>query len=69
MGFRKPFSNTKDIIEIACYTLYQSEKAVKVDAGDREVWLPISQLEDWPDVGEFGVVLMPEWLAKDKGLI
>jgi len=66
---RRPFSNARDIIEIACFTLYQTEKAVKIDAGDRVVWLPISQLEDWPDVGQDGVVLMPEWLAKDKELI
>lgn len=70
MESRRPFSNAKDIIEIEAYTLYQSEKAIKVDVGDRgEIWLPISQLEEWPDVGQEGVVWMPEWLAKEKGLI
>lgn len=69
MGRKRPFSNARDIIEIACFTLYQTEAAVRIDAGDKEVWLPISQLEDWPDVGCDGVVLLPEWLAKKKELI
>lgn len=66
---RRPFSNKPHLIEITCFTLYETEKAVRVDAGDKEVWLPMSQLEDWPEIGCDGVVIMPEWLAKEKELI
>lgn len=69
MEFSKPFSNKPNLIEIACYTIYQTEKAIQIDDGMRVVWLPISQCEDWPDVGFDGVVILPEWLAKDKEMI
>jgi hypothetical protein len=40
------------------------------DDGDRDnaVWLPLSQIE-MVSKGQWVEVTMPEWLAKDKGLI
>lgn len=50
--------------------LRETELAIHVDCGgDVPVWLPKSQLEDWPYVGESGSVLLPVWLAEDKGLV
>lgn len=39
--------------------------------GDKEVWLPCSQIEDETvlEDGKTVELLIPEWLAKDKGLI
>lgn len=58
-------------IEVFGSTVHETDEAIMCDfgmAGD-VVWLPKSQLEDWPDVGDSGEVLMPEWLAEEKGLM
>lgn len=71
----RPFSNQKNLVEIEASVVAETEEgkttvgAVRINAGDKIVWLPKSQLEDWPDVGEYGTVLMPDWLAREKGLI
>jgi len=55
-----------DIIDIAGEIRAETDKAIQFFDGDRTVWLPRSQIEiDAID----GAVAMPEWLAKDKGLI
>jgi hypothetical protein len=54
-----------DLIEIAVILVGESEKAWKVDAGgEKPAWLPKSQCEF-----EDGTLTLPEWLAKEKGLI
>jgi hypothetical protein len=47
----------------------RTDKAILVDDGKVSVWLPLSQVEveEYRD-GTYTVTL-PEWLAKDKGLI
>jgi hypothetical protein len=45
---------------------YETEKAYLFNDGTRTVWLPKSYCEWDPDAKE---MTMPEWLAKDKGLI
>ena len=68
--YRKPFSNSKYMVEIACSTIQETEKAVLIDIGLKEpVWLPKSQLEDWPDKGYDGEIILSEQYAKKKGLI
>lgn len=52
----------------------QTDLAIHVDfdgTGDPDdyVWLPKSQLEDWPDVGDTGEIMIPQWLAEDKGIV
>lgn len=60
----------KDLIEITGTALHQTRDAVMFDFGHTtNIWLPKSVMEDWPDIGDTGEVLMPEWLALDKGLI
>jgi hypothetical protein len=59
----------QNIIEIDGTTIRETEAAILFNDGELEEWLPKSQLEDWPDVGGTGAVVMPEWLAKDKGFI
>ncbi len=56
---------------IACEIRIVTAKAVLIHDGAREAWIPKSQIED-PDefeVGEHTELLLPEWLAKAKGLI
>ena len=56
---------------IACEIRIVTAKAVLIHDGAREAWVPKSQIED-PDefeVGEHVELLLPEWLAKAKGLI
>ncbi len=59
-------SGRSNIIDIACVILDEREKSYMVDAGlEEKVFLPKSQVE----VNDDGTVAMPEWLAKEKGLI
>jgi hypothetical protein len=54
-----------DLIEIAAELRHTTSLAFLVFDGDQQVWLPKSQVEDNGD----GTFTMPEWLARDKGLI
>jgi len=60
------------LIDIAAKLERETEKAFGVDAGMCNLrgepvltWLPKSQVEDNKD----GTFAMPEWMAKEKGLI
>lgn len=55
-----------DLVDIAGELRRQTYKAFLIFDGTKEVWLPKSQVEHDPDDGTFA---MPEWLAKEKGLI
>lgn len=49
-----------------------TERAVLIHDGKREAWIPLSKIEDSDDeiaVGKHLEILIPEWLAIDKGLI
>lgn len=58
-------------IEMTADFVRETEKAILINDGDNEVWLPKSQIDYHLD--EFkGVVYindLPEWLAVDKGLV
>ena len=59
-------------IEIAVDIKHMTDSAVLVSDGNKEVWIPKGQIEDYTDeliVGHSITVLIPEWLALDKGLI
>ena len=58
-------SGQSDLIEIAGDLRRETDKAFLIFDGDKEVWLPKSQVEDNGD----GTFTLPEWLAMDKGLI
>lgn len=50
-----------------------TERAVLVHDGKREAWIPRSQIED-PDPaslepGQHIELLIPEWIATEKGLV
>lgn len=59
-------------IEVAVTFKHITDRAVLVNDGDKDVWLPLSQVEyDFCDTepGEAIEIVVPEWIAKDKGLI
>lgn len=64
---------SKEYVEIACQVRYKTDRAVLIHDGAREAWIPFSQIED-PDPADMEkeshiTLLIPQWLAKDKGLI
>jgi hypothetical protein len=59
---------TIDDVEV----IAETEKALLIFDGDREEWVPRSQIGKTSDVhekGDKGTILIPEWLAKEKGFI
>lgn len=58
-------SGESDLVDIAGELRHETDKAFLIFDGDKEVWLPKSQVENNDD----GTFAMPEWLAKDNGLI
>jgi len=59
----------RNMVELFGTVLGQSQMAVKIDFGDSIIWCPKSLMEDWPDVGESGDVLIKEWFAEKEELI
>lgn len=60
----------ENYIDVHVDILRETDKAWLVSDGDREVWLPKSQVDtDGLEVGCSGPIFLPEWLALDKGLI
>jgi RNase P/RNase MRP subunit p29 len=63
-------SGRSDLIEIACEVRRETDLAVLIFDGAREVWVPKKLVEI--HVGTLAgtaVAVMPEWLAIEKGLV
>lgn len=66
-------SRDSKLVDIACVVREKREKAIAVVDGtmdpelnrEKWFWLPRSQIE----INDDATVTMPEWLAKEKGLI
>lgn len=61
-----------NVLDVTVQLLRETEKAVQVTDSDpgEAVWLPRSQIEIAPaETGTLHVVTLPDWLAKEKGLI
>ena len=56
------------LIDLAVEIRHETVRAWLINDGSREVWLPKSQCEVTEPIGP-SIVTLPEWLAKDKGLI
>jgi hypothetical protein len=57
------------MIEVELTTVNTTKFTVHVADGRRGWWLPKQHLEDWPDAGSSGSVIMPYWLGKEKDII
>jgi hypothetical protein len=61
-------------IEVSVIFKHNTDNAILVSDGDNDIWLPLSQIECDEDLSAFEPgddieLLMPEWLAKEKGII
>jgi hypothetical protein len=56
--------HSSDLVDIACTLKHETAKAYLVNDGSKDVWVPKSKCEY-----VHGVLVLPSWLAKDKGLI
>jgi hypothetical protein len=60
------------VVELGCKVIAETDLALKCDFGDKVEWIPKSLVhadsEVWMEDQE-GAMLIPEWLAKKKGLI
>ena len=58
-------------VEITVVLMGETDSAVWVYDGDLKVWLPKSQIdiEEGAEMGEQVSILVPEWLAIEKGLV
>jgi len=69
----EPMGMKSDLVDVAVLRIAETEKAILVsDDGEREgaVWLPKSQVEiENGGLANHVTVTLPEWLARDKGLI
>ena len=64
-------SHRSDLVDITALLLGETDKAIRIDGGhEAPVWLPKSQVEyERNGDGSTFTVTLPEWLAKEKGLI
>lgn len=66
---------SKQTYDVLTHVNYVTDKALRVNLGTSVEWLPKSQL-DSPDmeieeieVGDKVTLTLPEWLAKEKGIL
>lgn len=64
-------SGRSDLMDILCERRAETDRAVLIYDGTEPVWLPKSQVEidDAPRDDGLISVTLPEWLAREKGLI
>lgn len=68
--FSRPFSNEPNLCEVTCFVIHETEYAILADVGKSEpVWLQKSKLEDWPDKGCHGELIMHIDYSMDKDII
>jgi len=58
-----------DLVDISCTVKNLTERAVLIDDGTRQVWLPLALVEVDHQPLKASTVTLPEWLAKERGLI
>lgn len=57
-----------NLVDVACIIRHETERAWLVDVGEEKpVWIPKSQAEI--DEAHGTILTLPEWLAREKGLI
>lgn len=65
-------SDRNEPVEIAVTeVIAETDKAILCVVDDEDVWIPISQIDDASEVWEYGdegTLVIPRWLAEEKGL-
>lgn len=66
-------SNSRSPVELDAVEVKRTTPAaIQVEVDGRKVWIPRSQLLEENEVteeGEIGLLVIPEWLAHERGLI
>ena len=64
-------SNASDFgcVALEGQTMRETEKAVLINFDGDEQWVPKSLLEDWPDEGRIGDIIVKEWWARQEGFV
>jgi len=63
-------SQAAGLVDISCELLHETADAWLVtDDGEREIWIPKSLSEFERQKGNMGELTLPEWKAKQAGLI
>ena len=63
---------SNEIVEVAGKVLAKTPEAILINDGDKDAWLPISQIENYDEswkTGETVDLEIPEWLATEKELV
>ena len=63
---------SSEIIEVSGEILAKSAAAILINDGDRDAWLPISQIQNYDESWKKGETVdfeIPEWLATEKELV
>lgn len=55
----------KELFDLAAKVKAETDKALLLTDGTKEVWVPKSQVENNGD----GTFTMPAWLAEEKGFV
>ena len=58
--------NGQQYVEVEVLVEHITNEAVLFDD---KTWVPKSCMEDWPEIGEFGIAIIKESFALKKGLI
>lgn len=66
--FIKDENSSDAYVSIDAQTIGETRLAVRFDDGDKKFWIPMSCLEDWPDMYKTGEVIIKRWFAEEKGL-
>jgi hypothetical protein len=68
MGWNK--DSGKEPFDFDCRAVKETDAAILVDTGDEETWIPKSQIigGDVHEEGDEGTMVIPEWLAIERGL-
>lgn len=59
----------KELVDISCKVMVETDRAWKVNDGSVVEWVPKSQCEIEKLSDGSAVLTCPEWLAKEKGFI
>ena len=59
----------RELFDVNCTLLAETDKAIHIDDGTKKAWLPKSQIEYEKERDGTYTVTLPVWLATEKGLV
>ena len=59
----------EETVEVDMELIYETEDAYLFSGGDEKYWIPKSLVHEKPEMGDMGTVVIPEWLAIERGMI